>query len=575
LADAQQKNLLLHDAMKKQTAAQLLKLAIAKLTSGEPECGLISALNAVNLASEQNDEESRRRALNVASALCVMSGDYADAIDYGLQAAALARILHREDAMVNALANVTLALTHIGFYEEAIDIAARVAGRYSERLDCREDVQKLLTNASNACLGAQYYAEALRFSREAIEHARDVNDEETAYVRLVNEFNSMKAAIALDLPTAVDNQFKRIGDIANAYPTPYNQCNARFAKALYGHYTDCATYAAIAEIEALLPDVQGFSTTYLDALHWLCRLATENESSDAALRLAGYRRAQVAHLQTKQTVRIRRALVAAANSEGSTGDIDLLATKRWVEQLITTPTIDERYPERITARLSLDKQRALERITVSAQVGFDLTGLSIYRIGRLANALTDEVGYTIEAARSLELAARLHPIGRSVQTASLQSGTDTPLAETPWQHTSLGAELLMANGRNAFLNLAAEIAQSQLEHWDGRGEPRALAGKEIPEAARIVAIAIAYDQLIHQGTRTHAEAVQHIKAQAGKQFDPELVAKFLPMIERLHQQHGDELDRYLAAGAPERIDAKKAYAQLRDLVPGLTLFENA
>jgi HD-GYP domain-containing protein (c-di-GMP phosphodiesterase class II) len=121
----------------------------------------------------------------------------------------------------------------------------------------------------------------------------------------------------------------------------------------------------------------------------------------------------------------------------------------------------------------------------------------------------------------------------------------------------------------------AEIAQNQHEHWDGRGEPRALAGKEIPEAARIVAIAIAYDQLTHQGTQTRAEAVQHIKAQAGKQFDPELVAKFLPMIERLHQKHGSQLDCYLAAGAPPREHARKAHAQLRDLVPGLTLFEDA
>jgi response regulator RpfG family c-di-GMP phosphodiesterase len=577
--------------MQTMTPAQLLELAIAKITSGDPECALVFALKAVNLAASQHDHDQRRRALNIASNSCVRSGDYADAIDYGLQSAALARRLHRDDAMVNAFVNVTLALTHIGFFEEAIDIASRIAGLYADQDDCRDDVQMLLTNAANACLGAQYYAEVIHYSREAIELHREIGDDDSAYVRLYNEFNWMKAAIALDQPTAVDERFTLIETIANAYSTVDHQHNLRFAKALYRYYAQRETEFALAELEALIALTDGFSPIQVDVLQWAIRLSEEMKDTQ---RTAHYRRTLVEHGRMKQAARIRRALTATAESLSSVSaespapvEVDVSATKRWIEQLIEAPTIDERYPERITARLHRDKQLALERITVSAQVAVDLTGLSIYRIGRLTAHLAETIGYTVQAARTIELAARLHPIGRAATQPHGHADDDSSFSRVSSEvtypnmnadvseHASLGAEILMAAGHNAFLKLAAEIAQNQFERWDGHGSPRGLAGKEIPEAARITTIATAYDHLTHQGTQKHAEAVQQIKAQAGKQFDPELVARFLPMIERLHQQHGDHLDRYLAAGAPERNEAKKAHAQLRDLVPGLTLFEDA
>jgi HD-GYP domain-containing protein (c-di-GMP phosphodiesterase class II) len=72
---------------------------------------------------------------------------------------------------------------------------------------------------------------------------------------------------------------------------------------------------------------------------------------------------------------------------------------------------------------------------------------------------------------------------------------------------------------------------------------------------------------------SHAEAIAALKTRTGTQFDPRLIARFLPMVERLHQQYGSELNRYLTTGAPEREGARHAQTQLRDLVPELTLFE--
>jgi tetratricopeptide (TPR) repeat protein len=278
--------------MKTMTATQLLELAIVKLHDGAPECALVFALRAVNRASEAGDDESRRRALNIASNSCLMGGTYADAIDYGLQAAAVARLLRRDDALVNALLNVTAALVHIGRYEETVAIACNVANRFANRFDCIEDTRQLLTNAAGAQLASEDFSEAIRYCKEAIDLYCEVSDEASARSRLIDELNWMKAAIASDRPETVDARFKFVNDIVAAYPTPYHTCNLRFAKALYAHYSGGQTVFAMNELESLLDATQGFSTIHVDVLQWLVRLGEQSgdifrtlRESNARLRL--------------------------------------------------------------------------------------------------------------------------------------------------------------------------------------------------------------------------------------------------------------------------------------------------
>lgn len=88
-----------------------------------------------------------------------------------------------------------------------------------------------------------------------------------------------------------------------------------------------------------------------------------------------------------------------------------------------------------------------------------------------------------------------------------------------------------------FLITAKEIAASHHERWDGRGYPAGLAGENIPLSARVVTIADVYDALRSQrpykGARTHEEALDIIRQNAGTQFDPYLVRVFL--------RHADEV----------------------------------
>jgi putative two-component system response regulator len=98
-------------------------------------------------------------------------------------------------------------------------------------------------------------------------------------------------------------------------------------------------------------------------------------------------------------------------------------------------------------------------------------------------------------------------------------------------HTNLGAELVArAAGRHSvdtlFFRMAVDVVRHHHERWDGRGFPDQLVGEYIPLAARVVAIADAYDEhrtrRPHKPPLSHAIAIQLIRTAEGR-FDPRLL----------------------------------------------------
>jgi HD-GYP domain-containing protein (c-di-GMP phosphodiesterase class II) len=75
------------------------------------------------------------------------------------------------------------------------------------------------------------------------------------------------------------------------------------------------------------------------------------------------------------------------------------------------------------------------------------------------------------------------------------------------------------------------------ERWDGHGYPDGLAGESIPLAARILCVADVYDALTSQRPYRRAfetrDALQLMSADVGRQFDPEILARFLRIVPRL------------------------------------------
>jgi response regulator RpfG family c-di-GMP phosphodiesterase len=95
-------------------------------------------------------------------------------------------------------------------------------------------------------------------------------------------------------------------------------------------------------------------------------------------------------------------------------------------------------------------------------------------------------------------------------------------------HASLGHEILR---HRETLEMAAVIARSHHERYDGNGYPQGLAGADIPLSARLVALADVYDAL--RTERCYKEAWPHERARTvlvegrGTQFDPQVVDAFL------------------------------------------------
>ena len=113
-------------------------------------------------------------------------------------------------------------------------------------------------------------------------------------------------------------------------------------------------------------------------------------------------------------------------------------------------------------------------------------------------------------------------------------------------HTTIGAEH-PRRVASPLIQLAAVIARSHHERWDGTGYPDGLAGEAIPLAARICAVCDVFDALLSSRPYKAAwpleDALAELTAQRGRHFDPALVDAFLALV--------PALDADLLAAEPE------------------------
>lgn len=196
----------------------------------------------------------------------------------------------------------------------------------------------------------------------------------------------------------------------------------------------------------------------------------------------------------------------------------------------------------------------LEQQSVVAELHDDVTGEHCYRVGRLASLLAREIGLEEDVCFLIDLAARLHDIGKLAvpQTIMLKPARlDEQERGVMQTHTLAGAEIL-ARLQLPQMHIAEEIARHHHEYWNGRGYPMGLARDAIPIAARVTALADIFDALTHarpyKAAWSTTDALAEIRRLRGQQFDPDLTDVFLVLVPRLQREVGD-LDTYLAAGA--------------------------
>jgi hypothetical protein len=158
------------------------------------------------------------------------------------------------------------------------------------------------------------------------------------------------------------------------------------------------------------------------------------------------------------------------------------------------------------------------------------------RVSKGSVMIAKEIGMHAERVEAIRFAGMLHDVGKlGVPTAVLQKSgklTDDEYAAVQL-HPMRGLDIVRDIG---FLDEALAGIMHHHERIDGRGYPMGLAGDEIPEFARVLAVADAFDAMTSTRSYSHArpvaEAIAELRKWAGKQFDPAFVDAFVAAIER-------------------------------------------
>jgi HD-GYP domain-containing protein (c-di-GMP phosphodiesterase class II) len=158
-----------------------------------------------------------------------------------------------------------------------------------------------------------------------------------------------------------------------------------------------------------------------------------------------------------------------------------------------------------------------------------------HRLENLLTGLAVLAGLPESALTDLRLLAQFHDVG-NVGVSHRLLLKKGPLTPEEWaerqRHSEIGFRIALSTPE---LNPIADLILKHHEWWNGQGYPFGLKGEEIPIECRLLAIADAYETLTsvraHRKAFSSEEAVAELRSRSGTQFDPELLAKFIQMLE--------------------------------------------
>jgi len=199
--------------------------------------------------------------------------------------------------------------------------------------------------------------------------------------------------------------------------------------------------------------------------------------------------------------------------------------------------LEQRVRER-TQELESTRLEVVRSLGRAAEYRDNETGNHVIRVSKIAHLLAKRSGLAECEAELLFNACPMHDIGKIGIPDSVLLKKDR-LTTEEWSlmksHTLIGEQILSGNNDSKLLRLAASIARSHHERWDGTGYPDGLQGEQIPLSSRITSIADVFDALLsHRPYKTpwpEPKAINFIIEHSKTAFDPELVAIFQSNLE--------------------------------------------
>ena len=248
-----------------------------------------------------------------------------------------------------------------------------------------------------------------------------------------------------------------------------------------------------------------------------------------------------------------------------------LQLKASQDQLKAHNELLERRVEERTEELSRSRLEIIWRLGKAAEQRDEETGNHVIRVGCTSRVVAEVLGMDRSFVETLFLAAPLHDIGKiGVPDRILRKrGPLSPTEQAVMrQHCLIGASILgddcmartaflewrgtrsrseVEGVRNPFLQMAASIALTHHEKWDGTGYPQGLAGTQIPLESRIVAICDVFDAMTsrrpYKKPYPEHETLHIIQDAVGSHFDPDVHAAFLsglPQIRSIRKRFADD-----------------------------------
>lgn len=183
--------------------------------------------------------------------------------------------------------------------------------------------------------------------------------------------------------------------------------------------------------------------------------------------------------------------------------------------------------------------RTIETLALAIEAKDHTTGDHLQRVRIYASELAKDLGLTALESDALQAASVLHDIGKLAVPEHIISkpGKLTPEEFDKMKvHPIVGAEILE---QVRFPYPVAAVVRSHHEKWDGSGYPDGLAGEAIPIGARILSAVDCLDALAsdrqYRRALPLAEAMAHVEQEAGKAFDPRVVAALKARYVELEQ----------------------------------------
>jgi putative two-component system response regulator len=183
------------------------------------------------------------------------------------------------------------------------------------------------------------------------------------------------------------------------------------------------------------------------------------------------------------------------------------------------------------------EKETIYRLSRAAEFRDGDTGPHIESMSHYCYLLAQRLGLDREWCELVYLASPLHDVGKiGIPDAILLKPGPLTAAErlVIQTHAEIGYRMLAGSG-GEMLDLAASIAWTHHEHFDGGGYPRGFAGESIPIEGRIAAIADVFDALtsdrIYRPAFAVERAVSEMTSLRGTQFDPEILDVFLGSLD--------------------------------------------